>query len=54
MSEASRARLWVVTVRGDEPKLVIRARQEGLSAVLYKPFKVDELLDTIRKVFVQG
>jgi FixJ family two-component response regulator len=27
---------------------VIRARQEGLSGVLYKPFKVDELLSLLR------
>jgi two-component system, sensor histidine kinase SagS len=28
---------------------VIRARQEGLAGVLYKPFKVDELLTTLRE-----
>jgi CheY-like chemotaxis protein/GAF domain-containing protein len=28
---------------------VIRARQEGLSGVLYKPFKVDELLSLLRE-----
>ena len=28
---------------------VVRAGQEGLSAVLFKPFKVDQLLDEIHK-----
>ncbi len=28
---------------------IIRARQEGLSGVLYKPFKVDELLSVLRE-----
>ena len=27
---------------------IIRARQEGLTAVLFKPFKVDQLLGEIR------
>ena len=27
---------------------IIRARREGLSAVLFKPFKVDQLLGEIR------
>jgi CheY-like chemotaxis protein len=28
---------------------IVRARKEGLAAVLFKPFKVDQLLDEIRK-----
>ena len=28
---------------------IVRARREGLTAVLFKPFKVDELLDEIRR-----
>lgn len=31
---------------------IVRARREGLSAVLFKPFKVDQLLDEIRAVFL--
>ncbi len=27
---------------------IIRARQEGLSAVLFKPFKVDQLINEVR------
>jgi DNA-binding NtrC family response regulator len=27
---------------------IVRARQEGLSAVLFKPFKVDQLLTELR------
>lgn len=30
---------------------IIRARREGLAAVLFKPFKVDQLLDEIRNAF---
>ena len=32
---------------------IVRATQEGLSAVLFKPFKVDQLLDEIRKAVTQ-
>jgi len=32
---------------------IVRATQEGLSAVLFKPFKVDQLLDEIRKTLSQ-
>ncbi len=31
---------------------IIRARQEGLSAVLFKPFKVDQLLSEIRSALI--
>ena len=35
---------------------IVRARREGLAAVLFKPFKVDQLLDEIRTALksVQG
>jgi DNA-binding NtrC family response regulator len=32
----------------DPNHAIIRARREGLSAVLFKPFKVDQLLGEIR------
>jgi len=32
----------------DPSHSIIRARQEGLAAVLYKPFKVDQLLSDVR------
>jgi DNA-binding NtrC family response regulator len=28
---------------------IVRASQEGLASVLFKPFKVDQLLDEVRK-----
>ena len=30
---------------------IVRARKEGLHAVLFKPFKVDQLLENIRSAF---
>lgn len=33
---------------------IVRASQEGLSAVLFKPFKVNQLLEEIRKAFNLG
>ena len=30
---------------------IVRARREGLAAVLFKPFKVDQLLNEIRMAF---
>ncbi len=42
-----------MTAFGYDPQhTIIRARQEGLSGVLYKPFKVDQLLGTIRQALV--
>jgi len=42
-----------MTAFGYDPQhSIIRARQEGLSGVLYKPFKVDQLLETIRQALV--
>jgi FixJ family two-component response regulator len=29
---------------------IVKARQAGLKAVLYKPFRLDQLLDTIEKL----
>jgi CheY-like chemotaxis protein len=31
---------------------IVRARREGLNAVLFKPFKVDQLINEIRQAFV--
>jgi DNA-binding NtrC family response regulator len=33
----------------DPSHSIVRARKEGLNAVLFKPFKVDQLLAEIRK-----
>lgn len=33
---------------------IVRASQEGLSAVLFKPFKVDQFLDEVRKALTPG
>ena len=42
-------RVILTTGFGYDPNhTIIRARREGLAAVLFKPFKVDELLDEIR------
>ena len=30
---------------------IVRASQEGLSSVMFKPFKVDQLLESVRKAF---
>jgi len=35
----------------DPNHCIVRASQEGLQAVLFKPFKIDQLLDEIRKSF---
>jgi DNA-binding NtrC family response regulator len=32
----------------------VRASQEGLQAVLFKPFKVDQFLDEVRKALQQS
>jgi DNA-binding NtrC family response regulator len=29
---------------------IVKARQAGLQAVLYKPFRLDQLLDTVEQV----
>jgi CheY-like chemotaxis protein len=38
----------------DPNHTIIRARREGLAAVLFKPFKVDQLLDEIRTALKAG
>jgi CheY-like chemotaxis protein len=38
----------------DPSHSIIRARQEGLAAVLYKPFKVDQLLSDVRAALSGG
>ena len=38
----------------DPSHSIIRATPEGLAAVLYKPFKVDELLAEVRKALSQA
>ncbi len=55
---AQRARdgLPVILMTGfgyDPNHSIVRASQEGLSTVLFKPFKVDQLLDEIRKALTQ-
>jgi two-component system, sensor histidine kinase SagS len=32
---------------------IVRASQEGLSSVMFKPFKVDQLLEEVRKALGQ-
>src|SRR5262249_30214197 len=40
----------LMTAFGYDPNhSILRATQEGLQAVLYKPFKVQQLLDEVRK-----
>jgi CheY-like chemotaxis protein len=44
------ARVILMTGYGYDPShSLVRARQEGLHAVLYKPFRVDQLLDALEK-----
>jgi DNA-binding NtrC family response regulator len=42
------ARMILMTAYGYDPShSIVKARQEGLRYVLYKPFRVDQLLDTL-------
>ena len=42
----------LMTAFGYDPNhTIIKARQDGLQAVLYKPFKVEALLTELRKAF---
>ena len=42
----------LMTAFGYDPNhCVVRASQEGLQAVLFKPFKASQLIDAIRKAF---
>jgi CheY-like chemotaxis protein len=49
MREAQpRARVILMTAYGYDPShSIVKARQEGLRCVLYKPFRVDQLLDAL-------
>ena len=43
-----KARVVLMTAYGyDASHSIVRARQEGLRCVLYKPFRVDQLLDAL-------
>ena len=43
--------LVLMTGFGYDPKhVIVKARQAGLSAVLYKPFRLDKLLATVESV----
>ena len=45
-----KARVILMTAYGYDPShSIVKARQEGLHAVLYKPFRVDQLLDALEK-----
>jgi len=45
----------LITGFGYDPNhAIVRAREEGLSAVLFKPFKVDQLLDEVRQALGQS
>jgi len=48
--EISQVPVILMTGFGYDPNhSIIRARRQGLEAVLFKPFKVDELLDSVRE-----
>ena len=43
-----KARVILMTAFGYDPShCIVKARQEGLRNVLYKPFRVDQLLDAL-------
>jgi CheY-like chemotaxis protein len=51
------ANLPVILMTGfgyDPNHCIVRASQEGLQAVLFKPFKVDQFLDEVRKALQQS
>ncbi|MEN1678748.1 MAG: response regulator [Planctomycetota bacterium] len=49
------APLILMTGFGYDPgHSIVKARQAGLRAVLYKPFRLDQLLDTIEKAVAEG
>jgi CheY-like chemotaxis protein len=46
----TQARFVLMTVFGYDPShAIVKCRQEGLRSVLYKPFRVDQLLDALEK-----
>ena len=52
VAHKSNANLPVILMTGfgyDPNHSIVRASQEGLAAVLFKPFKVDQLLSEVRK-----
>ena len=43
-----KARVILMTAYGYDPShTIVKARQDGLRLVLYKPFRVDQLMDTL-------
>jgi CheY-like chemotaxis protein len=45
-----RARVILMTSYGYDPShAIVKARQEGLRFILYKPFRVDQLMDALSK-----
>jgi CheY-like chemotaxis protein len=45
-----RARVVLMTAFGYDPShSIVKCRQEGLRSVLYKPFRIDQLLDALEK-----
>jgi len=38
----------------DATHSIVKARQNGLQAVLYKPFRVDQILDTLERITARG
>lgn len=49
--DASRPVILITGFGYDPNHSIVRARREGLAAVLFKPFKVDQLLDEVRRAF---
>jgi two-component system, sensor histidine kinase SagS len=52
----SQANLPVILMTGfgyDPSHSIVKARQQGLKSVLYKPFRVDQLLDEVEKAVTQ-
>jgi CheY-like chemotaxis protein len=54
-SAQPKARVILMTAYGYDPShSLVKARQEGLHAVLYKPFRVDQLIDALENTRVKG
>jgi CheY-like chemotaxis protein len=48
------ARVILMTAYGYDPShSIVKARQEGLRYVLYKPFRIDQLLDALESAVAQ-
>jgi CheY-like chemotaxis protein len=55
--QRSRDNLPVILMTGfgyDPNHSIVRASQEGLSGVIFKPFKIDQLIEEVRKAFDGG